>query len=260
MTAARKLVDDKMADYTSEDDASLPGEVWKSVGTYQRNASCLIKLPWIQVSNFGRMRSMSTVMSNVKHPSAPYLTNDIRGTRLPRHHLVLDTFIPYPEARDPNVKRPKWYADHINGDKLDNRLCNLRWITRSGNCKNRRGAKNYYHKPGDDFAKAPWQVKFMCHGKNTSHFFATEPEAKLYADKERHRLIMKEVWPLDRRKYVVNCEGAVESFVDGTISEPPLLPPPPKSNPVQDDIEMALAALAVGDKMRPLFGGAANVS
>ena len=68
---------------------------------------------------------------------------------------------------------------------------------------------------------------------------------------------MKEVWPLDPLKYELNFEGAIESFRDGTISEPPLLPPIEQPEDCLDDIEMAIAALQVGDKMRSLFGGAA---
>jgi hypothetical protein len=67
---------------------------------------------------------------------------------------------------------PKLHLDHINGNKSDNRICNLREATRvenlrntSKNIKNTSGAKNVYlHKPTDK-----WQVRIALNGKS-KHF------------------------------------------------------------------------------------------
>ena len=45
------------------------------------------------------------------------------------HRLVAEAFIPNPESL-PQI-------DHINGNKLDNKMSNLRWISRSDNCLNK---------------------------------------------------------------------------------------------------------------------------
>jgi hypothetical protein len=50
------------------------------------------------------------------------------------HRLIAEMFIPNPN----NMK----FIDHINGNRQDNRLENLRWVTRSVNNRNARIYKN----------------------------------------------------------------------------------------------------------------------
>lgn len=55
-----------------------------------------------------------------------YLTINIKNKNSAVHRLVAETFIPNPENKP--------YVNHINSNKLDNRVENLEWVTQKENC------------------------------------------------------------------------------------------------------------------------------
>jgi len=61
-----------------------------------------------------------------------YLKVKLKGKSYPVHRIVwlLAT-----------GEHPDRFVDHINGNRLDNRLCNLRLVTKAENAKNRRTTK-----------------------------------------------------------------------------------------------------------------------
>lgn len=88
------------------------------------------------------------------------------------HRLIAINYIPNPENK-PEV-------DHINRDKTDNRLENLRWATRSENnqnkgmnCTNKSGHKNIsFHK-----SSGKWVFQSRCQGVRLQKYFDTLEEA-----------------------------------------------------------------------------------
>lgn len=73
-------------------------------------------------------------------------------------------------------------VDHINGNGLDNRLCNLRIVTRQGNKANSFHGKYTSKFIGVSFCPTkkskPWKASAKINGKNTYlGYFSTEHEA-----------------------------------------------------------------------------------
>lgn len=112
-------------------------EIWKPVKDYEG---------LYEVSNMGRVKSLNReflcsngqIKKNKEKILTPrdngrgylnvHLTKDGCHKHLYVHRLVAEAFIPNPE----NKKE----IDHINTIKTDNRVENLRWVTRYENCNN----------------------------------------------------------------------------------------------------------------------------
>lgn len=93
------------------------------------------------------------------HPNG-YRTIRIHNTYM-MHKLILSTFFPNGNA--------KAEVDHIDGNKANNNLSNLRWVSRKVNAKNVTKNRNYKYKR-----------LFKCVKDEVEHSFNLQKEAALY--------------------------------------------------------------------------------
>lgn len=89
-----------------------------------------------------------------------------------------------------NGEWPETHVDHINGNKLDNRIANLRIATRSQNCMNskrRIDGKSKYRGVSIHKQSGRWSVKFrgryigLCHSEEEGHQLYLAEMAKFEA-------------------------------------------------------------------------------
>lgn len=96
-------------------------ETWKDIPGYEGR---------YQVSSLGRVRTDSGKIMSLELTQRGYfrveLWSDHSRKRFKVHRLVAIVFIPNPK----NLPQ----VDHINGDKTDNRVENLRWVSNIQNC------------------------------------------------------------------------------------------------------------------------------
>lgn len=107
-------------------------EVWKDVPDYETK---------YRISNLGSLWSVK--YSRLMNPSLNdgYRKARIGGRNTGVHRLVALAFIPNP-ANKPCV-------NHINGNKLDNRLENLEWVTNEENTEHAINTGLFYHAQKD---------------------------------------------------------------------------------------------------------------
>lgn len=108
-------------------------EIWKDVEGYEGR---------YQVSSFGRVRREGHIVKGCLAANG-YLVLNLsmhgKGKTSTIHRIVAKAFIPNPEN--------KAQVNHINGDKTDNRVENLEWVTKSENALHSLYVLHNHHGP-----------------------------------------------------------------------------------------------------------------
>jgi hypothetical protein len=119
------------------------------------------------------------------------------GGKWHRHENVLRVMVSMPETHADGGWALAWFAlgkrgqiglmaDHINGDDLDNRKKNLRWVTHEQNMQNRAGWNKYSRHAGVSFNKGT--DKWVA---SVQRSFDTLEEAESFSD-EMHQIAFGE--------------------------------------------------------------------
>ena len=167
-------------------------EVWKPFPEFET---------LYEVSNTGRVRSISEYRKYTKHrikklnprsDTCAYLhaTLSNKGTSHRRavHRAVAIAFIPKVEGKN--------IVNHIDGDKHNNKVSNLEWVTMSENHKhafalglkkpsksqtgNKCGTTSKYHNVGFDSSRNKWKISIKVDGvMRVQKRFGSEKEAAL---------------------------------------------------------------------------------
>lgn len=108
-------------------------EEWKDIedyeGLYQVSSEGRVKS-----LKFGKEKILRYTKANKGYAQLTLSKNSIQTT-YKIHRLVAEAFIPNPDNK-PQI-------DHINTDRTDNRVENLRWVTPKENCNNSITIENY---------------------------------------------------------------------------------------------------------------------
>ena len=151
-------------------------EIWKPIKGYEGK---------YEVSSMGRVRSLNHRRKNgeaqIKATSGlrycqVLLSKDGKQRSFYVHRLVGIAFLPPPQSGETQI-------NHINGNKRDNRVCNLEWVSPIQNVNNPVTKPNLrirYHKEGE-FERRSAGIR------------------KMYAE---HPEIRKKIWETRRRNMI----------------------------------------------------------
>lgn len=99
-----------------------------------------------------------------------YAKRTVKGKPIALHRVILSRMIKRELTKEEKV-------DHINGNRFDNRRCNLRLATQQQNCRNARIMKNNRSGlKGAGYHNGKWQAQIVIDGKKTYLGIFNTPE------------------------------------------------------------------------------------
>lgn len=123
-------------------------EIWKNIPNYDG---------LYQISSYGRVKSLKYGKERILYQhltSKGYyivaLSKNGKVNRFLVHRLVAESFIDNPDG--------KLEIDHINGDKTDNNVKNLHWVTRIENLHNPITYSKFFKPLSEDTKKKLSQI------------------------------------------------------------------------------------------------------
>lgn len=131
---------------------NLNQEIWRSINNFPR----------YEVSNHGRVRNaFKGNLLKFQNDKDGYKRISLEGIHKRIHRLVAEEFIE-------NNDRSKTLVDHIDRDKANNNVTNLRWVTPQQNSMNREGntaGSSQYKGVHWNKANKKWRARIMLNGK-----------------------------------------------------------------------------------------------
>ena len=143
-----------------------------------------------EISNLGNIRVTKTgkiKKASINRYYTVKLNNNSKSTTYKIHRLIALAFIPNPENKE--------CVDHIDRNKLNNSIINLRWATKSENCINKKVMSNnkstvsgvcYYPKMGK------WRVNIIINGRQKHIGYYENFDEAVKVRKEQEEIHYKE--------------------------------------------------------------------
>ena len=126
-----------------------------------------------------------------------YTTVYLSGETCYKHRIIAQQFIPNPKGLP--------YVDHINHDRSDNHVNNLRWISPLDNARNRASSNGIEYEFVDELEADALQINFV-NGNEFEGYWLAGNEI-LYYDTSRYRVVIKHAYGNQWRVRMRDVDG-----------------------------------------------------